>query len=202
MGVLSQRQFKIYPRHPDGFQTILVLQAAANYINLSVVRHYEMQPSSRTYHPDELVGRQNAKGLLILAIPITIGFLVNAFNFTEGYKRSAVGAIFLTGVLFVLSVYFWYKIFDSGTKLIINRHGIWTRKYKTLPWDTIEAYHFERRLGKTVTSILWVESTIIGQSYSLEITYLDRGYDDISNAIEINSNNFDIRYSGINEIEY
>ncbi|HEY6506349.1 MAG TPA: hypothetical protein VIZ28_20375 [Chitinophagaceae bacterium] len=161
-----------------------------------------MKSSTRTFHPDELIGKQKAKGLLILAIPITIGFLINAFNFTETYNKSSVGAIFLTGILAVLTFYFWYKILDSATKLIINKQGIWVRKYQTIPWDTIEAYHFEKRLGKTLTSILWIESTTIGQSYSLEITFLDRGYDEIIKAIESNSKGSNIRYSGINEIEY
>ena len=161
-----------------------------------------MKSSKRTFHPNELVAKQNAKGLLILAIPATVGFLINAFNFAKTYSKSPAGAIFLNVLLLILTFYFWYKIFDSATKLIINKHGIWIKKYKTIPWEAIEAFHFEMRIAKTLTSILWIESTTIGQSYSLEITFLNTGLDEIIQAIERNSKGFNIRYSGINEIKY
>ncbi|HKO81178.1 MAG TPA: hypothetical protein VJU78_12320 [Chitinophagaceae bacterium] len=161
-----------------------------------------MQSSKRTFHPNELIAKQNAKGLLILAIPITVGFLVNVFNFNKTYNKSTWGAIFLIVFLSWLTFYFWYKIFDSGTKLIINKEGIWSRKSKLIPWDIVEAYHFEKRSGKTVTYILWIETKNIGQSYKLEITFLDKGYIEVNKAIEANSEGFNIRYSGMNEYEY
>lgn len=160
-----------------------------------------MQSSRRTFHPDELVARQNAKGLLIFAIVTTIGFLINVFNFNDTYNKSQVGAIFLVGVLSILTFFFWYKILDSGVKLIINRDGIWIRKYNLISWDTIEAFYFENRPGRTFKSALRIESKTIGQSYTIEIMLLDKGFDEIIKAIEANSKGFNIKYSGVNTLE-
>ena len=81
----------------------------------------------------------------------------------------------LISFLSLLTVYFWFNILDKRVKLTITKKGVWSRKYGLTTWDSIEAYHFEKREGKTIPSILWIETTTIGNSMKLDITLLDKG---------------------------
>lgn len=164
-----------------------------------------MQSFNSISETEGLVARQNGKGLIILALFPLVGLIVifsNPRDLIKWYNNFAFGAIFLISFLSLLTVYFWFNILDKRVKLTITKKGIWSRKYGLTTWDSIEAYHFEKRKGKTITYILWIETTTIGNSMKLDITLLDKGFDEIDEAMKKYSKGHELRYSGLNEYEY
>lgn len=164
-----------------------------------------MQSFNSISETEGLVARQNGKGLIVLAIFPLVGLIVifsNAKDLTKWYNDFSFGAIFLISLLSILTVYFWFNILDRRVKLTVTEKGIWSRKHGLITWDNIEAYHFEKRKGKTVTYILWIETTTIGNSMKLDVTFLDKGFDEIGTAVKKYSEGYGLRYSGLNEYEY
>jgi hypothetical protein len=68
-----------------------------------------------------------------------------------------------------------------------------------LPWSNIDAYYFERINAKSVSYFLWIDTNIIGESISIDLTLVEDNCANISNAIQENSKNWSIRYSGIHK---
>jgi len=133
---------------------------------------------------------------------MTIGFAINAFNFIKTYNKSPFGAIFIITFLSLGSFYLWYKILDNGVKRVINKDGIWTKKYGLVKWENIFNYQFEKRKGKTVTYNLKIDTQNPGRLIVCEITYLDTEFSEVKKAIDINSKEYNIQYLGIDEYEY
>ncbi len=161
-----------------------------------------MNSSIHSYESSVLIAKKNASGFIIFAIFPFIGLCVAVYYYSEifnGRGKNQLISLLLIATLLLLTIYFGYQFFDRGTKLLINKKGIWTKKYGLVHWYSIEFYHFEKRIGKIVSYIFWIESTTIGNSLKLEITFLDKNYTEIQKAIDINSKGFVIRYSGMNE---
>ena len=155
-----------------------------------------------TYHPNELVAKQEAKGLKFLAmIPsgILVFMAIDYLETVKWFRDNPWGCFFSVLLLLFLTIYFWREVSDKGIKLVINRHGIWTKKTQLLSWENIDAFYFEQQNNTTTTYIFWIDTKITGVSFHFDITYLDTEPSLIVKAIEANSKENEIRYSGMHK---
>ena len=90
---------------------------------------------------------------------------------------------------------------DTGTKLIINKNGIWSRKFGLVVWENIFNYQFEKRIGKTVTYNLKLDTQNHGKLIVWDITYLNTDFQEIEKAIEVYLRDYNIQYLGLEEYE-
>jgi hypothetical protein len=125
-----------------------------------------------------------------------------AINYSETgkwYSENPAGCIFLISLLLFLTIFLWREVSDKGIKLVINRHGIWTKKTQLLSWENIDAFYFEQQNNTTTTYIFWIDTKITGVSIHFDITYLDTEPSLIVKAIETKSKENEIRYSGMHK---
>jgi hypothetical protein len=148
------------------------------------------------------VAKQKAKGLKFLAILPSVILVFMAITYSETrkwYSENPAGCIFLISLLLFLTIFLWREVSDKGIKLVINRHGIWTKKTQLLSWENIDAFYFEQQNNTTTTYIFWIDTKITGVSFHFDITYLDTEPSLIVKAIETNSKENEIRYSGMHK---
>ncbi|MEI6947354.1 hypothetical protein V9K67_09200 [Paraflavisolibacter sp. H34] len=164
-----------------------------------------MQTTDFARGTNELIAKQNGKGLIILAVLPSIGLLTIIFNpnhTISWYTKNPFGAVFLISTLFILTAYLWNKILDTGVKLKVNEEGIWTKKHGLINWQNIFTYQLEKRLGKTVTYNLKLETKNPGRLIVCDLTFLDKDFFEIKESIELNAKGYNIQFLGILEHEY
>ncbi len=68
-------------------------------------------------------------------------------------------------------------------------------------WENIFNYQFEKRIGKTVTYNLKLDTQNPGKLIVWDITYLNTDSQEIEKAIEVYSRDYNIQYLGLEEYE-
>ncbi len=155
-----------------------------------------------TNKPDEYIAKNNANWLIIIGIIPTIALFYFIFNYAENQQeiqKNPIGSLFTIAVPLLLSIFCWYNVFDKRIKLVVNEHGIWFKKHGLLPWSNIDAYYFEMINANSISYILWIDTKNIGESISIDLTLVEENCANISDAIQKNSKNWTIRYSGIHK---
>lgn len=155
-----------------------------------------------TREPHELICRQNARAYIFYALPFLVLLIVGAFEYKEMlafFHSSPVGAVFLLSMYLLFILYFGHISLDRRIKLVINKKGIWTRKHKLIPWNDIESYHFKTLIGPKGGSStkLFIQPKIICGYFKCDISFLDCGVKEISDAIDINASDYHIRRDGV-----
>jgi hypothetical protein len=146
----------------------------------------------------DFIARQNAWILKVYAVLSVLPALVNLYYLPEAIEKRLFWPIVLAIFFSASTIYLWFLVLDKRKKLIITKEGIWSKKYKLLPWETVVGYFFERRWGgKILTTFLFIDTTAGGEPLKIEITYLDKSPGEISDAIQRSSAGFKIETTGI-----
>src|SRR6187431_1524400 len=141
-----------------------------------------------TNESDELIVKGSARNVpwfgLFLIVPL-LGLLFDTSeNVKEFYSKHLFFAILLTLFLACGSFYFWYKALDKRIKLIINRHGIAFERNNFLSWENIGHYYIKEQIIKTKSYYsLFLQDPLNEKLYQIEITFLDRTFQEIQSAI-------------------
>lgn len=161
-----------------------------------------MQAPLLTYKPNEYIARNNANWLIIPGSVTTFIVILLLYDYIIIQNKSegnSIGSIFSILIPLLLSIFFWYQVFDKGVKLVINEHGLWSKKYRLIPWSNIDAFYFEKVNAKVISYKLWIDTANIGESISIDLTLIEENCSIIAKAIQENSKSCSIRYSGIHE---
>jgi hypothetical protein len=146
----------------------------------------------------DFIARQNAWILKVYAVLFIPLALVNLYYLPEAIEKQLFWPIVLAIFFSASTIYLWFLVLDRRVKLIITKEGIWSKKYKLLPWETVVGYFFERRRGgKILSTFLFIDTTVGGEPLKIETTYLDKPPQEISDAIQRNSTGYKIYTSGV-----
>lgn len=145
--------------------------------------------------PNELVARGSHKKVLLYALLFSIPFvgLLTVNSLKSFYSENLFAAVLLTFIFCVIPIYFWYMVFDKRIKLIINKNGIWSSKMHLVSWNSLWYYHIKEDLIKGTKYHFFIfKIKNSGIDYKVDITFYDKTYIEILNAIKINSNGYSI----------
>ena len=147
---------------------------------------------------NELIVRGSHKKVLLYAllfsIPAVGGLLtVNVEDLKSMYFENIFASILMVTIIYGGPIYFWVKVFDKRIKLIINKNGIWNSKSELLSWDNLWYYHIKEDFIKgTKYHFIIFKNKNNEIDYKIDVTYYDKTYIEILNAIKINSKEYSI----------
>jgi hypothetical protein len=147
--------------------------------------------------PNELIVNGSHKKVILYALLFSVpclGFLTQTLdNLKSFYLENLFVSVLLTSLLYGLAIYFWFMVFDKRIKLIINKNGIWTSKTSLVSWNSLWYYHMKEDFVKGEKYHLFffkIKNSDI--DYKVDITFCNKTYVEIINAIKSNSTDYSI----------
>lgn len=151
---------------------------------------------------DELIVKGSHKKipiyLLFLIVPCLVLLTEPFSELKKFYSKNLIAATLLTAFIFISAGYWWFMVFDKRIKIIINKNGIWNSKSKFIKWKEISSYHFKEEIFKTRKFYFLVLRTVgDDKEYKIDISFYNKPYEQIEEAMNINSKGFYITNLGL-----
>jgi hypothetical protein len=152
---------------------------------------------------DELIVRGSHKRipiyLLFLIVPC-VALLTEPFSeLKKFFSENLIATILLTAFMFISAGYWWFMVFDKRIKIIINKNGIWNAKSNFIEWKEISSYNFKEETFKTRKFHFLVFRTVGNdKEYKIDISFYNKSYEQIEEAVNTNSKGFYITNLGLN----
>ncbi len=146
---------------------------------------------------NELIVKGSHKKVLLYAFLFSIpcvGLLTgNMESLKTFFLNNLVVSILTITLFYGIPICFWFKVFDKSIKLIINKNGIWNSKSDFIVWDNLWYFHIKEEFingEKYHFFIFKIKNNEI--DYRIDVTFYDKTYIEILQAIKINSEGFSI----------
>jgi hypothetical protein len=146
---------------------------------------------------NELIIRGSHKKIPFFLLFITIPCIALVIELQKSSQNFFTGNLFVA--IFFLTIccggtaYSWFKFFDKRIRLIINQNGIWMSKSGLIEWNNIWYYHFTEDIVKAREYHCFAFKIKSDHTeYKIDITFLDKAYQQIQEAISINSKKYSI----------
>jgi hypothetical protein len=162
-----------------------------------------MQPHRLLYNSEELVIKDKDYISLVvgvLCILMLLYFLFGPYEKTRIiFKENLIAAIVLVIFLVVGIIYSFFKAFDRSIKIVINKEGIWLQKIGLIPWNNIYYYYFENQSHEVSVSLLKIKLIEPEKEVQVDVSAMNKSFNDIERAIQRNAKNYNIKSLGIDQ---
>ena len=141
----------------------------------------------------EFIAVGNFKRFRFPAILTTCFFLAGLVQlFLTGNKlnsKQILPEIFISAMFLGTASFFWSKVLDKRIKLVINKQGIISNKIGLVSWDDLRYFHFKEIFFKGRNYHFLILNTSVNENRKIELSYLDKSYDQVKKAIQDNNKN-------------
>jgi len=148
----------------------------------------------------ELIMRRKSNLFLLLAIFMTIASVIiytgNANEKLEWKNKNVFGFYFLHVFVVAMAVIFWVWVFHKKILVKINDEGIWTKKFKLIKWEDIEAFYTTEQQLKGFKGYNLVLLDKINNDYDVNFSFSDQSITSLREIMNYYRNRYGFRDSG------
>lgn len=133
---------------------------------------------------------------IFMTIATIVIYSADSTDKAEWKSKSVFGYYFMHAFVLGMAIFCWFYVFDKKPLVKINETGIWTRKYKLIEWNDIDAFYTVEKIYSGFKGYRLIIIDKNNGEQSIEFSFADITPELLREDINYYKNKYDFRDSG------